>query len=90
MGGCSTLVSWPTTAELCATLVLVWVHSVVTVSCGCRYWISRYLHIYISRCISTWQSSMVVMSTTVLHTVLATLRGVDTGTCTAAGDMKYW
>ena len=31
---------------------------------------------------------MVVMSTTVLHTVLATLRGVDTGTCTA-GDMKY-
>ena len=29
---------------------------------------------------------MVVMSTTVLHTVLATLRGVDTGTCTAAGD----
>ena len=32
---------------------------------------------------------MVVMSTTVLHTVLATLRGVDTGTCTAAGDMKY-
>ena len=55
----STLVSCPTTAELCATLVLVWVHSVVMVS---------------------WQSSMVVMSTTVLHTVLPTFLGVETGT----------